>query len=89
MIFDVQPEDILGRDVKRVYSRPRQAAMAVCLAYGFGPVSIGRRMNRDHSTVCTGARNAQGRAEIDPAFAEKLDTLFRRFNLERNPYNER
>lgn len=49
--YGIYPTDLLGRSRQRHFVNARSVLARELTARGLGPVSIGRLMNRDHSTV--------------------------------------
>lgn len=77
-IFGVSRSVILSSSRKRVNTRARQAVMlVVCEVSNLSLPQIGRRLNRDHSTVVHGRDAARWRAEWDADYADQIEALRR------------
>ncbi|NIZ63302.1 hypothetical protein DL239_20245 [Sedimentitalea sp. CY04] len=61
--YGLRREDLIGADRKRVFSWPRQMAMAICCEFTkLSQPEIGRRFGgRDHSTVIHGCKAVETR----------------------------
>lgn len=65
----VKPEALLERSKYRLIVHARWAVMLSMAARGIGPRRIGHRVNRDHSSVRYGLREARELIAKDAAFA--------------------
>ncbi len=71
--FSITVQDIRGRSRLRSHAWPRQVVMLLAseMTSNAG-ANIGRYLNRDHTTVLYGVRNARARVETNPDFAAQV-----------------
>jgi chromosomal replication initiation ATPase DnaA len=74
--FEVKPRDLIGDRRGNEIIRARHAAMYLFRRWTAETVEqIGRRFNRDHSTVCHGAREAEQLISIDEFYAAQIRVI--------------
>lgn len=73
--FGVTQKDLLGTDRYHHIAHPRFAAFELCHRAGAPLSAIGRKFNRDHTTVMHGLRRIPEIEASDPDFAWTLERL--------------
>lgn len=74
-LFSIHPRDLMGNYRFAFVVRARQALYLALRKRGWSYPRIGRFLDRDHSTVIYGAKQALYRMDRDPAYAAKVDRL--------------
>ena len=74
-IFGIDRKRLLGRSHARADVRPRQAVMWVLMQIGWSSPMVGRRMDRDHSTVLDGRNRCQAIQERDMGYRRACERL--------------
>lgn len=64
-LYDIKPSDILGREISRRFSHPRQLVMWRLRHLGYSLKEIGRGLDRDHATVVFGIRQHDARVAAE------------------------
>lgn len=73
--FDMTPEDITGLKRHRIYADARTALAQILKTRGSSYPMIGRRMNRDHSSIVHLLQGYDFRAKRNPLIALVVDRL--------------
>lgn len=88
--WGITPEDITGPKRLRIYAWPRQMAMAICCRMlGGSHADVGRRFNRDHTTVIHGLRAHDKRMGTHSSYRrsyERIEEAVSRWNYAMNVF---
>lgn len=71
----INRDEMTGLGRRRCVVRPRQAIYWLARTHGHTVTSIGRRINRDHSTVCHGYDQAEIFLTREPGFRALVDAV--------------
>ena len=74
-VFEVKPEDLVGRRRKKMYTYPRFALFKALRARGHSFPRIGLWMDRHHTTIMAGVGIAEWLVAHDRDYAEKVKYL--------------
>lgn len=74
-IFGIDLKSLISQSRFRHHSHARQGMWLALSQRGMSSCEIGRRFNRDHSTVLHGLKSAKERASREPIYAEKVRTM--------------
>lgn len=74
--YGIQTAQLVGMSRAQRFAHPRQIAFWLCAnVCGMGPAAIGRKFDRDHSTVSSGVHRAFSRMLSKPAVLADVNTL--------------
>lgn len=74
--FAISREDLLGSSKRLAFAHPRQVVYYVLAErYGWGPVEIGHRTGRDHSTVVHALGRVRERMRVDNRLASAVEWI--------------
>lgn len=78
-VFEIHPADITGPSCQRIFTRPRSMVCALSHEVGYPYTVIGRRLNRDHSSILNAVRKASEFCALDPEYRAIMEGLRNRF----------
>lgn len=76
--FRLPFDKLRAREKHRAVAYPRMLAMYMLRQHGYKVTEIGRLLQRDHGTVCSGIRRIERALETDPVTREHVSAINRR-----------